>query len=123
MAKVCGGDDNSHGRSLDPVIPMEVDRGLDPNPKFARGLSVLAHRIHGVPTGKAPTTTLRLSLAPGRTGISCGNNVVRQRVLFGYSFNNEKRSDDLPKPSSHYGTDPKITGCGETTNLSLSEDG
>ena len=81
--------DNNVGKSLDLVIPMEIDRSFDPNPKFARGLSILTHRIHGIPTIKDATTTLRLPLTPGRTGISGGNSVARRRVLFGDSFNNE----------------------------------
>jgi len=54
---------------------MEFD--LDPNPKFARGLSILTHRIHGVPTRGDATAALRLPLTSGRAGVSGGNCVAR----------------------------------------------
>lgn len=46
------------GRSLDPTTPMEIDRSLDRNTKFARALPTLIHRIHGVLTREGATTTL-----------------------------------------------------------------
>jgi len=81
------------------IIPMEFERGVDPNArKLIRALPILIRRVHGVPAGKGATTVRRLSSAPEdeRTGISGRDTVARQRVLIGDSLNDEQWSDDLP---------------------------
>jgi len=76
---------------------MEINRSLDPNPNFARALSILIHRIRGVCTGKCAVTAPRLPWTSGleRADISSSDRTVCRRVSAGDLPNDEQRSDDL----------------------------
>ena len=104
---------------------MEFERGVDPNAKLVRALSILVRRVHGVSTGKGTTAIRRLPSAPEAegTGVSGRDTGARQRALIGDSLNDEQWSDDLPSHQTIMFQDRSAPGKKEkSTNLSFSED-
>lgn len=105
-----GNSDHRRKKFLDLAIPMEIDRSLDPGPKFTRALSILIHQIRGVRTGESAATVPRLPLTPGpeRANMSGDYGVVRRRVSVGDSLDDEEWSDDLSNQCSRQTTCPDI---------------
>ena len=80
-----------------------------PNPNPANTRLMLVHKPHGVPTRESATAPRQSPLAE----TSGSDSVAHQRVLVGDLLNDEQRSDDLPIPSSHETTHPRIGVMGK----------
>ena len=94
---------------------MEINRSLDPNPKFTRALSIPIHRIRGIRTRKGTAAAPRLPLALGleRNDVPGDDGAVFRRVSVGDSFNDEQRSNNLSSQWSCQTTGPEIAAIGK----------
>ena len=100
---------------------MEINHGLDPNPKLAGGLPAPSHQAHVVSARKGVASTCRFHSPPSfeRTDASGDDSVARRRTPLRNSLDDEQWSDNL---STIVTLAVRKSGMWGSANLSLTED-